>query len=515
MIFVAPPTRLVRVQTLGHGSSSEIVASLCEMKSLLPAVACQYTTLSHRWADSTTVRLDEGNLSKFRHTIPIDQLPILFKDAMHMTYELGIKYIWIDCLCILQGSKEDWEREAARMGDYYRYAQCNLSASGYEGSSMGLFSERTALSFLNYPIRTDCVLASKRSETRYEGIYIRTNEDDFSDDIIHGPLGSRGWVAQERALSPGILHFTQRQMWWECTERITNEAFPIINLPWTHSQGLGAGAVRSISAGSSLDDIYESWHNFVKHYATTKLTFETDRFPALIGIARVYGTLLNDNFIAGMWEGDLLRSLLWTNLWGEKAGRMRPAHSIAPSWSWASLCSVPVVPLRGSPISGVCFQVLSKVPNFRSDLQTATFQRSKVRGLAMTAPLRRLSSHLYDLPRWEEFARLFTTEYDVEDASHISEQDIVGQEWRWDGHTHILPLWKAGRANGTIEIRGLLLQEASAAELQDSFRRLGTVEIHFHSEESCEKYLGLVKENGVYKPSVDFEECGLQEIILI
>lgn len=88
------------------------------------------------------VRLEEGNLSKFRHTIPIDQLPILFKDAMYLTYQLGIEYIWIDCLCILQGSKEDWEREAAIMGDYYRYAQCNLSASGYEGSIAGIFSER-------------------------------------------------------------------------------------------------------------------------------------------------------------------------------------------------------------------------------------------------------------------------------------------------------------------------------------------------------------------------------------
>lgn len=76
-------------------------------------------------------------------------------------------------------------------------------------------------------------------------------------------------------------------MWWECTERVANEAFPIINLPWRHSQGLGVGAVRSISATNSMTDIYESWHNFVEHYAATKLTFETDRFPALIGIARI------------------------------------------------------------------------------------------------------------------------------------------------------------------------------------------------------------------------------------
>lgn len=473
-------------------------------------MVCRYTTLSHRWAIGTMLRLEEGNLSKFRHTVPIDQLPILFKDAMYMTYELGIEYIWIDCLCILQGSKEDWEREAARMGDYYRYAQCNLSSSGYEGSSMGLFSERRSLSFLNYPIRTDCGL----SRRRYKGIYIRASEDEFYDDIIHGPLGSRGWVAQERALSPGILHFTPRQMWWECTERIANEAFPTINLPWTRSKGLGAGAVRSISATSSLGAIYDSWHKFVEHYATTKLTCETDRFPALIGIARIYGALLNDSFVAGLWKGDLVRSLLWTSLWGKKATKIPAAHYVAPSWSWASLCSFPHVPEWGSPISGVCFQVLWEVPNFQSDLQTTTFQRSRVRGLAMTGPLRRLSSELDDLPHWREFASWLTTKYDVEDASHFSGQDIAGQEWRWDGHTHILPLWK-DRPLGRPGVKGLLLQQVPAAELRDSFRRLGTVKINFRSEESCDKYLGLVKENGVYKPSVDFEECGLQEFILV
>lgn len=504
---------------LGHGSSSEIVANVCETKTLYPAVVCRYTTLSHRWADGTMVRLEEGNFSKFRHRVPLDQLPVLFKDAMYMTHQLEIEYIWIDCLCILQGSKEDWEREAARMGDYYRYAQCNLSSSGYEGSSMGLFSERAALSFLNYPIRTDFVSGtSPLTENSYKEIYIRASEDEFYDDIIHGPLGSRGWVAQERALSPGILHFTPRQMWWECTERITNEAFPIINLPWRHSRGLGAGAVRSISATSSLNDIYESWHNFVEHYATTKLTFGTDRFPALIGIARIYGALLNDNFVAGLWQGDLVRSLLWATSWGEKVTKIPAAHYIAPSWSWASLCSFPNFPHSGSPIRGVYFQVLWEVPNIESDLQSATFQRSRVQGLAMTGPLRRLSSKLGDLPGWEYVPSL-STRYDVEDASDFSEQDVTGQEWRWDGHTHILFLWKEySDSSDAVTARGLLLQQVPAAELRNSFRRLGTADMVFCSYDSnkdCDDYLGLVKENGVYKPSDGFEECGLQEFILV
>lgn len=504
---------------LGYGSSSRIAANVCETKSLPPGAAYRYTTLSYRWGDGTMLKLEEGNIDKFRHKIPIDKLPILLQDAMYMTCQLDIEYIWIDCLCILQGSKRDWELEATRMGNYYRHAQFNLSASGYGDSSMELFSERMALSFVNYPVQTDFALLSKVNgqevETHYEGIYIRADSSLFLDDIMHGALGSRGWVAQERALSPGILHFTPRQMWWECTEHVVNEAFPTITLPWLGAQYFGAGAIRLINANSSLEEVYESWHDFVRHYATTKLTFETDRFPAVIGIARIYADALHDdNFIAGMWEGDLVRSLAWSG--DEKAGRISSVQ-IAPSWSWASLSSSYGLDYIGSPIDGISFKVLSKLPNFESDLQTTTFEKSSVRGLAMTGPLRRLSVKLDDLPHWREFATRVYSEYDVQDASVFSGQDIAGQEWRWEDHTHILPLWKKEFSDSDPELTvfGLLLQQVPAAEPQDTFRRLGTVSFHFPCEKVCDEYLGLEKENGIYKSSVDFEECGLQDFVLI
>lgn len=66
------------------------------------------------------LKLEESNIDTLRREVPIGQLSNLMKDAMYMTYQLGIEYIWIDCLCIIQGSKRDWELEATRMGDYYR-----------------------------------------------------------------------------------------------------------------------------------------------------------------------------------------------------------------------------------------------------------------------------------------------------------------------------------------------------------------------------------------------------------
>lgn len=75
-----------------------------------------------------------------------------------MTSELGMKYIWIDCLCILQDCEEDWAYEAARMGDIYRYAVCNIAASGFKDGKTGLFKERTPLSLLHFPLFLNLVL---------------------------------------------------------------------------------------------------------------------------------------------------------------------------------------------------------------------------------------------------------------------------------------------------------------------------------------------------------------------
>lgn len=65
-------------------------------------------------------------------------MPQIFLDAISVTRELGIKYLWIDCLCILQDRPEDWERESAVMGKVYEHGICNLAATGASSGGKGL-----------------------------------------------------------------------------------------------------------------------------------------------------------------------------------------------------------------------------------------------------------------------------------------------------------------------------------------------------------------------------------------
>lgn len=83
-------------------------------------MAAQYIAPSHCWGGSISPILTTGTLKQFQEFLPFDDLPANFRDAIIITRKLGIRYLWIDSLCILQNpnpgsedhdSKRDWQKE--------------------------------------------------------------------------------------------------------------------------------------------------------------------------------------------------------------------------------------------------------------------------------------------------------------------------------------------------------------------------------------------------------------------
>lgn len=79
--------------------------------------------------------------------------------------------------------------------------------------------------------------------------------------------------------------------------------------------------------------LLHTWKSTVESYSTKKLTIETDRLPALSGIAKRFQNVLGGRYLAGLWEQHLVSGLAWVTYYPGK----RPEKYIAPSWSWASL----------------------------------------------------------------------------------------------------------------------------------------------------------------------------------
>lgn len=173
----------------------------------------RYIALSHCWgqlSDDQRFCTYDSNLDHRMADIPYDQLPATFRDAVDVTRALGVRYLWIDSLCIIQQNATDWANESARMEDVFSNAYCTIAASSASSSLVGFLGPRTP---------RDAIEITTSSGP----IYLAEPIDDFAGDVENSVLSTRGWVFQERALSRRTIYFTSKQVYWECGDGVMCE----------------------------------------------------------------------------------------------------------------------------------------------------------------------------------------------------------------------------------------------------------------------------------------------------
>lgn len=131
---------------------------------------------------------------------------------MAATRALGVRYLWIDSICIVQGSDGDFGAEAKRMERVFRGAYCVLAASCAVGQRSGFLKPRRERDYVP--------MWSKEGKGPF---YVCENLDDFDTHALRGHLNSRGWVLQEHALARRTIFFTEHQMYLECGEGVQCE----------------------------------------------------------------------------------------------------------------------------------------------------------------------------------------------------------------------------------------------------------------------------------------------------
>lgn len=194
------PTRVIDV-----GLGSEPVLRLIETGNRLRA---KYVALSHCWGTITENEkfcAKKENVDQIKKHIDYNRLPKTFQDAVKVTRELKVQYLWIDSICIIQDDNKDWEAESGKMEDVFSSAYCTLAASSAKSSVDG---------FLEHAREPrDCVTVQS---PKHSSLYLCKTIDNFRRDVEEAVLNTRGWVFQERALSRRIIHFTSNQIYWEC-----------------------------------------------------------------------------------------------------------------------------------------------------------------------------------------------------------------------------------------------------------------------------------------------------------
>ena len=133
-----PPSRLIDLGDAPHG--------LCSARIWSPGtVFVPYMTLSHRWGTDKQITLTKASLPDMSKRIDVANLSQTYQDAIAITRSLGLRYLWIDSLCIIQDSVVDWRTEAARIGDIYKFSVCTIAASWASSDSEGCFFDRGPL----------------------------------------------------------------------------------------------------------------------------------------------------------------------------------------------------------------------------------------------------------------------------------------------------------------------------------------------------------------------------------
>ncbi|KAH8655462.1 heterokaryon incompatibility protein-domain-containing protein [Xylariales sp. PMI_506] len=337
-----PGTTTLPKRILQIGTSEDFLLRLVESGT----AHAEYATLSYCWGGEQWLQTTNANLRNMLGNIPYDALPIAFQQAIQVSRKLGIGYLWIDSLCIIQDSQDDWERESYSVAEYYENSILNLWLASTSNPKEPFLGERAS----TWRPKT---LTIPDGEGQHQILARRVTEDYSTVDILF----SRAWAWQEAVLSPRRVYFTGRDLVWACSVAIvTDTGRPASNIEVTHSIVHGKRSISefvdSITALGRESKEYETisqmtwlWAGIVWDHSHRQVTHKADRLPAISGIAKKMNDSVPDRYLARLWARGLPTQLCWMSLRGlgnsyqVAPQRLDYQHSeyVAPSWSWASI----------------------------------------------------------------------------------------------------------------------------------------------------------------------------------
>jgi hypothetical protein len=161
------------------------------------------------------------------------------------------------------------------------------------------------------------------------------------------PVSDMMYVLAEIVLSPRVLFFGSRQVFWDCYQLCDTDGGTISEQPINiiHSNSRLASMSTATTQHDELDDaeILDEWAALVSSYSGRELSISTDKLPAIGGVADKFGRILEDTYVAGLWKRTLPATLYWHR---QSESMPRPTAYRAPSWSWASVDSDIRIPTR-------------------------------------------------------------------------------------------------------------------------------------------------------------------------
>ncbi|KAI8963922.1 HET-domain-containing protein [Daldinia sp. FL1419] len=321
-----------------------------------------YVTLSYVWGAGQVYVLTQDTLSVKLDGLDIKRIPQSVVDAMEVTRRLGLRYIWVDALCIIQDSREDKLKELPQMAEIYQYSALTISAANSTAASEGFLKPPLPPTFQVQPFQV--TIGKGSPEFPYMKLSLGFREET---PVAKDPIDSRGWTLQEWTLSSRRLRFSSQGIQWTCNKLIADpsslnehrdppiqfspdgyvqnyfgDASAIISTPWESR----------LSNKYAIDEAYKrremsmTWIEIRSQYAQRSLSYPADKLSAISAVAAMAAEENKMTYLAGLWKETLLVDLQWYYIFRSyptnslspiTAAPEREGEFIAPSWSWASV----------------------------------------------------------------------------------------------------------------------------------------------------------------------------------
>lgn len=295
----------------------------------------RFVSLSYVWGEDQPQKTTKANVDSYFQSIDSTLQSQTIRDAITTTHNLGLRYLWIDTLCIIQDSQADKDRELERMRSYYADSYVTIIAASASRASEGFLQTRRdnldpASVTIPFVLPTDGSIGtiSLASWLATTPSYEPTRE----------PVHKRGWCMQEYFLSPRQLIFAWHTLQYRCQTETRNIG-GADNPHWVSSARQPVpkrDLPRSPKTREEKEKIRKAWNAIIENYTKRALSVASDKLVAFAALAEEFQGTIQSPYLAGLWESELLPGLLWKKNFPHHSPK-RPKDYQAPSWSWASV----------------------------------------------------------------------------------------------------------------------------------------------------------------------------------
>lgn len=388
-----------------------------------------YCALSYCWGGDQKTKATKETLPELKDDIAFGKLPATLQDAVITTHGLGLRYLFVDSLCILQDDEEDIHTQIAQMSEIYSEAAVTILASRAKGVDFPFLHKRQS-----------SLPSSRLRDKRYK-MSLRCSNGELGSVVVlssyssgkesSGPLVSRAWALQENLLSARTLDYEDDHTTWRCStiNNLTDgwlstsqflDRLGFTSVPEVLRPRSAIKATDMTEHRDERQELFRQWRWLVKHYARLELSFTSDKLPAISAIAGRMGSALGDKYLAGIWKSRLPQDLLWD----VRQRHPRPKSFRAPSWSWAAVDGDPA---RISTDNG-SFSL--KVLECHTEPKSSAAPYGAVKGghLVVRGRLRRVVLSGIKGRIWTPFGKPAPTKVKLANLSHVVESGWQGSE---------------------------------------------------------------------------------------